>query len=347
VSVPLVVCGATSLGAYSTSIEYDAGRLHGIWVDGGTAPFSPPADPCIDNLIGRAMWSGRDIGPEGRLFTTPDRYGRAPLAPSLLWLADIRLRTVHAGASYPKIRARVRVATDREFPASPLGAPSPRDAYFNNNLVSDFDEPVPEGLPEIHSIDTDYAAPGTWVTLRGKNFGSDAARVRVWIDTVKTPPLYVNDESVLFRVPEGAHSGFVRLHVGGRGQSGGVPLAVTPDDTAPRVLSVSPPHGRQVRDGLALVNVAFSEVVDPETIHSNTVWLEADSYYDLLGGADGVLRVPCAYRIQHGPENTVVTLTPVFYLPFATKFRVRVTDEVADLAGNRLAEESFTAFRTR
>lgn len=349
VSVPLVACGAAELGAYTTSMEYDAGRLHGVWVDRGTAPFSAPPDPCIDNLIGRAMWSGRHLGPEGRLRagSPGGRSDRTPLEPSLLWLVDVRLKTVFAGATYPRIRARVQVATDRAFPAAPLGAPSPRDAWFNNNLVPDGDETAPEGRPVIDSLDRDYAAPGTRVTIRGAHFGSDPLRVRVWIDTVKTPPVHVQDDTIDFVVPENARSGFVRVHVGGRGQSAGTPLAVTPDDTAPSVLSLSPPNGRRVRDGFALANVVFDEVVDPSTIHSKTVWLEADSYYDILADADGRLRVPCAYRIQNGPERTVVTLTPVFLLPPATGFRIHVSEGVTDLAGNPLRESAAAGFRTR
>ena len=102
-----------------------------------------------------------------------------------------------------------------------------------------------------------------------------------------------------------------------------------------------------MRDGFALVNVIFSEVVDPATIHSGTVWLEAEHYYDLLPGRDGALRVPCASRIQNGPERTVVTLTPVFLLPPAGKYRVHVEGGVTDLAGNPLVEDAITAFRTR
>lgn len=349
VSVPLVVCGAADLGAYTTSMEYDAGRLHGVWVDRATAPFSAPPDPCIDNLIGRAMWTGRHLGPEGRLFASArgGRIDRTPLEPSLLWLVDVRLRTVSEGDTYPRIRARVHVATDRSFPAEPLGAAAPRDAYFNNNLVPDGDEPAPPVRPRIDSIDPEFAAPGDRVVLRGGNFGSDPSRVRVWIDDVKTPPLAVRDDAVAFVLPAPAHSGFVRVHVGGRGQSAGLPLAVLPDDVAPSVVSLSPPNGRKVRDGFALVNVVFDEVVDPATVNSKTVWLEADNYYDLLAGEDGRLRVPCAYRIQNGPRNTVVTLTPVFLLPPATGFRIHVGDGVTDLAGNPLREVAISGFRTR
>ena len=106
VSVPLVVAGAADLGAYTTSMEYDPHRLRGVWVESGTAPFSSPPDPCIDNLIGRAMWTGRDVGPASRLLQTPDRGGRAsrsPSAPSLLWLVDVRLATTWEGVEYPRI----------------------------------------------------------------------------------------------------------------------------------------------------------------------------------------------------------------------------------------------------
>ena len=102
----------------------------------------------------------------------------------------------------------------------------------------------PPLTPLVDSIDTPFAAPGTLVTIRGKNFGSDASLVRVWIDTVKTKPLALNDETIEFTVPAGARSGYVRVHVGGRGKSGGVPLAVTPDDVAPSIVQISPPNGR-------------------------------------------------------------------------------------------------------
>jgi len=350
VSLPLVVTGGADLGAYTVSMEYDAGRMHGLWVRRGTAPFSTPSNPCIDNLIGRATWGGHHLGEEGQLFpvgTTGGVLARDAARPYVLWLADVRLATAHAGASYPRLRARVRVASDRAFPAGELGAPAPRAAWMNNNLVSDVDEAPPAGRPVIRSSDTAYAAPGTTVVLHGRSLGTDAARVRVWIDALRTRPLWANGESVAFVVPEGARSGLVRVHVGGSGTSNGIALAVLPDDASPTVDGISPPSGRKVRDGLALVNVRFSEVVDPDTIGPSTVYLVADDYYGILAGEDGELRVPCAYRIQNGPGQTIATLTPAFYLPPATGFRVVVTAGVTDLAGNPLADEAVSSFRTR
>jgi photosystem II stability/assembly factor-like uncharacterized protein len=110
----------------------------------------------------------------------------------------------------------------------------------------------------------------------------------------------------------------------------------TSDSTPPRLLSVNPPDGVTGVDEGTLVTLTFDEGIDPNRMN-NTIFklIPNDETAPLLGtyGCD--------------PSCTVVSFAPAVQLRLNAIYRVEVTTEMTDPAGNRLAAPYSGRFVTR
>ncbi len=97
------------------------------------------------------------------------------------------------------------------------------------------------------------------------------------------------------------------------------------DTTPPEVVLVTPEDGMTDMPVNTSVVVTFSEPLDALTITNNTFALFADGE-------------ELSVSIQRSADNTVVTLDPWNPLPTGSWVTVVITDDVTDLAGNRLTD---------
>jgi hypothetical protein len=111
--------------------------------------------------------------------------------------------------------------------------------------------------------------------------------------------------------------------------SGRQPYAITfateSDLDPPFVIAVSPVDGAPHASPRSAVVVAFSEEIDPSTVHSANIY---------LSDADGM--VPLAEEPRLDPGGTVVTLTPAAPLTAGAVIDLIVSYLVSDLAGNEM-----------
>ncbi|HIA35040.1 MAG TPA: hypothetical protein EYN85_09940 [Candidatus Lambdaproteobacteria bacterium] len=121
--------------------------------------------------------------------------------------------------------------------------------------------------------------------------------------------------------------------------------AFTIDTVAPTVTSIFPSDGAtQIGTysiGTGLIYIIFSEVMDPSSITVNnsntacsgTIQVSADSFST------------CLKMAQHAPHSPSFSINKTFYFPtssnldYSTTYKIRVTSNVADLVGNKLATQ--------
>jgi photosystem II stability/assembly factor-like uncharacterized protein len=110
----------------------------------------------------------------------------------------------------------------------------------------------------------------------------------------------------------------------------------TPDTTPPRLLSVHPPDGATGVDEGTLVTLTFDEGIDPNRMNNTT--------FQLIPEGE---RVPVPGTYGCDPSCSVVTFAPAVQFRLNAAYRVEVTTEMADPAGNRLATPYSGRFVTR
>jgi len=110
------------------------------------------------------------------------------------------------------------------------------------------------------------------------------------------------------------------------------------DNFQPMVVSVSPGSGARNMPLNTMVQVVFSERVDPLTVDEGTFYLT----YPGLEYGTKVLKG----RVRLSEDGKVATLTPERPLLPNTDYRVYVTRGITDIAGNPLYEKYNGTFRT-
>jgi len=134
--------------------------------------------------------------------------------------------------------------------------------------------------------------------------------------------------------------GTVLLSVTARDSAGNISSAVTrtlrlPDTTAPTLVSITPTDGATGVDPQAVIRLNFSEALD-----TNTVVAANFTLMPTAGGA----AVPLQVALQ--ANQTTVLLTPTAALVVDAEYRLTVATALKDLAGNSLAADLSTTFRT-
>jgi hypothetical protein len=110
----------------------------------------------------------------------------------------------------------------------------------------------------------------------------------------------------------------------------------TADQTPPQIAAFSPPNNSSNQTTRPVLNVTFSEPLDPASVGPESV--------KLLRQPDGT---PVAAALASNAAGTVVTLSPAT-LPLDTgaTYRIVATTALKDLAGNPLAAEASAVFST-
>jgi methionine-rich copper-binding protein CopC len=122
--------------------------------------------------------------------------------------------------------------------------------------------------------------------------------------------------------------------LGGNSMPAPFVITFTVDTTPPTVTAVSPTAAQPVATTTA-VQVTFSELMDVNTINTNTIQLRNSGTNAL---------VPAV--VTYNSTTNVATLTPSGPLSNATNYTVIVTTGVKDAAGNPLAVQFQSAFTT-
>jgi hypothetical protein len=115
--------------------------------------------------------------------------------------------------------------------------------------------------------------------------------------------------------------------------SPGIWSFTTRDDQPPTVSSVSPTAGATVA-GNSVVNITFSEAMDPTTINATNITLR------VTGGA------AVAGAVTYNTTTHVATFTPSAALTVPQDYTITVTTGVKDVAGNALASAFTSTFKT-
>lgn len=108
--------------------------------------------------------------------------------------------------------------------------------------------------------------------------------------------------------------------------------ACRPGNPPPRVTAVSPTDGAESAEPGASIVVEFSEALDPETVTSESVQI-----------LDGETPVPGTLSYK----DSVATFVAEVPFTLLASYEVRVTEEVADLAGAALLEAHRSTFSVR
>jgi predicted CXXCH cytochrome family protein len=113
-----------------------------------------------------------------------------------------------------------------------------------------------------------------------------------------------------------------------------LPLSSEQEDfTAPTLVSVSPADGAQNVPVVEIVTLQFSEPLDDDTLREGGVTLQ---------GPDGAVTA----RLSLDDGGALVRLYPELWLDISTEYRVVVSSEVSDLAGNLLGRQYVSSFTT-
>lgn len=104
-----------------------------------------------------------------------------------------------------------------------------------------------------------------------------------------------------------------------------------PDETPPTIVSASPANGATAVPLDAVMEITFSEPIDPNTIGSSFMWVTP---------APGAAVLSVSELVE---PHVVRMRAPDFPLDYGQNWTMTVGENVADLAGNRLgAEQAFT-----
>jgi hypothetical protein len=106
------------------------------------------------------------------------------------------------------------------------------------------------------------------------------------------------------------------------------------DTEAPHILTRSPEHGAMDTALNTIVQIRFSEPVNPLTISADSVYLQRND-----------TTIQCA--LTYDDQLNIVTLTPVGDLQAGSTHTVIVTTDVTDLAGNAIESSQSWSFVTR
>ncbi|MFM1943956.1 MAG: hypothetical protein RI897_2938 [Verrucomicrobiota bacterium] len=107
------------------------------------------------------------------------------------------------------------------------------------------------------------------------------------------------------------------------------------DRVGPELLSIDPEDAAVGVNLLPSLTAVFSEALDPASVVSSNVVLT------VLGGED-----PVPVDAVLSEDGMILTVRPVSSLMVETDYQLLLTTSVTDLAGNPLAAESITSFRT-
>lgn len=202
----------------------------------------------------------------------------------------------------------------------------------------------------------DLAAGTNSVTLT-PGFGSSSYTEywKIWID-FNHDDAFTEDESVFngasssvisgsLTVPETALSGTTRMRISMR--YGGTPpscgsftygevedytvILDTTDTTSPTVISKTPDSAAVDVALSSVINVNFSEDIDPLTINNSSISLNAGGVY-----VTGIVNL----------SGSVATFTPDQPLEYSTQYTVTVYSGLLDLAGNPLLQDEVWSFTT-
>lgn len=108
------------------------------------------------------------------------------------------------------------------------------------------------------------------------------------------------------------------------------------DDRRPEVVATFPPDGwRQIPVGISPV-VWFSEPIEPGSVHAGSLSLVSGDFVQ-----------HSRYRVEVESDGRGrVTLEPIEPLLTGVTYSLRIGAELADLAGNALADPQTVSFRT-
>ena len=118
------------------------------------------------------------------------------------------------------------------------------------------------------------------------------------------------------------------------------PLPEYPPDTTPPTIttaSVSPADSDTNVDWDVTISIPFSEDLDSSTVNTDNFTLEDDD--------DGDTLIPCDVYLDSG-DSSKVLMQPTSQLSSLNNYTVRVTNDVADEAGNTLVSPYAFSFQT-
>ncbi|MGJ8697320.1 MAG: Ig-like domain-containing protein [Verrucomicrobiaceae bacterium] len=222
-----------------------------------------------------------------------------------------------------------------------------------------------EGMQVINYLAFDSLGLDPAITLTSNASGGvteERKALRITADVsddvqVRNVEFYLNDERLVtdgnfpfehrFIVPSLADAGTLTLKArvsdtgGNATWSGDLVLNVTPDSTPPELGEISPADGAYV-GGLAALNLALSEAVDPSTVTTGSVLVTRAGVDGMLGTGDDV--VVTEYSVGLSEDGNVIIVQPTVEFE-DDLYRVELLDTIADLRGNRLATGFTTTFR--
>ncbi len=174
---------------------------------------------------------------------------------------------------------------------------------------------------------------------------------------VRNVEFYVNDEPFLtdgnfpfeirFITPPRSGETVLRLKArvsdtgGNATWSDELSFTLTPDSTPPEIGNTAPPDGAYV-GGLDSLTIGVNEPLDPSTVH-------ADNVVIVRAGPDGRLGTNDDVTLEDFTVGLNADGDQVFLQPNSTLiddlYQVTLSDQVADLTGNRLGDFFVTTFR--
>jgi len=180
------------------------------------------------------------------------------------------------------------------------------------------DDPQPNALvPFITTISPTSGNVGTVVTIEGKNFGTDASKVKISFNGVGATTQSVSDSQIVTTAPVGVTTGIVKVDVNGRSADGPVFTVIPP----PTISSIAPTSG-SVNTTVTINGANFGTDATKVTVFFNGVAATVQSVTDSqitttapVGATTGIVKVEVNTQSVDGPVFT--------YLQPAKKWRLK------------------------
>ncbi|MDR4506567.1 MAG: Ig-like domain-containing protein [Candidatus Scalindua sp.] len=223
----------------------------------------------------------------------------------------------------------------------------------NDNLSAPVTLPVSVTDPMAPTVGIDKPADNSEVVPKqdvtvtvtaGDNVGITEIELKVtgaatFEETVTLDPITTISREFQFTVPEAAATN-ASINItatardnAGNSKSSSITLRVA-DVIPPEFVSVDPPVGAVDVEPMPTIRITLNEALNPDTVNSNTVLFTAD-------GGDTV-----SASISITNAGRTITIMPDNELTFNTRYRVVVTTDITDVAGNALEEQINTFFTT-
>lgn len=106
-------------------------------------------------------------------------------------------------------------------------------------------------------------------------------------------------------------------------------ISASPDDESLMIISVSPLEDSQNNQLDCSVCINFTEPLDPSTVNGNTFQIKDESDKKVDG------------NIIFEDNNSTIKFIPEINLSYSSKYRVILTDEIADLSGNEISSKYY------